>query len=401
LKIGRNEPCPCGSGKKYKKCCAMKEVEPDPSQTEEMETGTFFDEYLRLLEGISLYYQLLLKSDKDRNELRKIIKESEKQFRPGKEDGVNDSLYMPWLFFDLRFGKSGKTVCERFLTSDLIKALRDPGPTLIRSMSESYSTFYELAGLSESEIRFRELGTDKEWNVHRVNEPEGAEVLRGDIWYVRFVGPPEDAYIFSAPYIFPPDAKKDFTKAVGMQVKETEKSLGDGVGADVLFRESCKEVLPGWAEYMMDSQEDMFDEDFDDDLFDEFDEETEEPAAMPILLNTDGEALRLCKIIFKIVDAKGVKERLTSMVGIDYDEHNKTWIWFKKGNKAMSVLPTTSLGTLTIKRGRLVGETNSEERAEKLIRKIKKSLGGLASFEKMEVKDIGEMLHPSKKERKD
>ena len=21
LKVGRNEPCPCGSGKKYKKCC--------------------------------------------------------------------------------------------------------------------------------------------------------------------------------------------------------------------------------------------------------------------------------------------------------------------------------------------------------------------------------------------
>ena len=24
-KIGRNDPCPCGSGKKYKKCCAGKE----------------------------------------------------------------------------------------------------------------------------------------------------------------------------------------------------------------------------------------------------------------------------------------------------------------------------------------------------------------------------------------
>jgi len=23
-KIGRNEPCPCGSGKKYKKCCIKK-----------------------------------------------------------------------------------------------------------------------------------------------------------------------------------------------------------------------------------------------------------------------------------------------------------------------------------------------------------------------------------------
>lgn len=24
-KVGRNEPCPCGSGKKYKKCCGVKE----------------------------------------------------------------------------------------------------------------------------------------------------------------------------------------------------------------------------------------------------------------------------------------------------------------------------------------------------------------------------------------
>ena len=24
-KVGRNDPCPCGSGKKYKKCCALKE----------------------------------------------------------------------------------------------------------------------------------------------------------------------------------------------------------------------------------------------------------------------------------------------------------------------------------------------------------------------------------------
>ena len=25
MKIGRNDPCPCGSGKKYKHCCYMKE----------------------------------------------------------------------------------------------------------------------------------------------------------------------------------------------------------------------------------------------------------------------------------------------------------------------------------------------------------------------------------------
>ncbi|MGH7393345.1 MAG: SEC-C metal-binding domain-containing protein, partial [Candidatus Rokuibacteriota bacterium] len=24
-KVGRNDPCPCGSGKKYKKCCYLKQ----------------------------------------------------------------------------------------------------------------------------------------------------------------------------------------------------------------------------------------------------------------------------------------------------------------------------------------------------------------------------------------
>ena len=29
-KIGRNDPCPCGSGKKYKKCC-LKQYQTDPT----------------------------------------------------------------------------------------------------------------------------------------------------------------------------------------------------------------------------------------------------------------------------------------------------------------------------------------------------------------------------------
>ncbi len=26
LRVGRNDPCPCGSGKKYKKCCMLKDI---------------------------------------------------------------------------------------------------------------------------------------------------------------------------------------------------------------------------------------------------------------------------------------------------------------------------------------------------------------------------------------
>jgi methionyl aminopeptidase len=34
IKIGRNELCPCGSGKKYKKCCAMKKSQLDTNDVE-------------------------------------------------------------------------------------------------------------------------------------------------------------------------------------------------------------------------------------------------------------------------------------------------------------------------------------------------------------------------------
>jgi hypothetical protein len=33
-RIGRNDPCPCGSGKKFKKCCVGKQAVQAPAQTE-------------------------------------------------------------------------------------------------------------------------------------------------------------------------------------------------------------------------------------------------------------------------------------------------------------------------------------------------------------------------------
>lgn len=46
--IGRNDPCPCGSGKKFKKCCAIKQsISIEKVQLEELERvlQTFYEEY--------------------------------------------------------------------------------------------------------------------------------------------------------------------------------------------------------------------------------------------------------------------------------------------------------------------------------------------------------------------
>lgn len=62
-KTGRNDPCPCGSGKKYKKCCMSKENSAIPDLSE-----TFFRQYkIRLktpeqIEGIRRCGQLVMQT---------------------------------------------------------------------------------------------------------------------------------------------------------------------------------------------------------------------------------------------------------------------------------------------------------------------------------------------------
>ncbi|MEA2006457.1 MAG: SEC-C metal-binding domain-containing protein [Acidobacteriota bacterium] len=69
-KIGRNEPCPCGGGKKYKKCCGQNES-IDFSLPEDMLTGTPLDDYLFLHQGVALYSETIARFEKEGKELRK------------------------------------------------------------------------------------------------------------------------------------------------------------------------------------------------------------------------------------------------------------------------------------------------------------------------------------------
>lgn len=38
-KVGRNDPCPCGSGKKFKKCCLNKPYQPSAELIADLELG--------------------------------------------------------------------------------------------------------------------------------------------------------------------------------------------------------------------------------------------------------------------------------------------------------------------------------------------------------------------------
>src|SRR5437762_9106329 len=54
--VGRNDPCPCGSGRKFKKCCATADVPAPPATAASTGEARFF-EYMELVRGALIYYQ--------------------------------------------------------------------------------------------------------------------------------------------------------------------------------------------------------------------------------------------------------------------------------------------------------------------------------------------------------
>jgi|GEM_PF-865251 len=250
-KVGRNAPCPCGSGKKYKKCCGMNE-KMDLSIPADMKPGTTLDDYMMLVQGIALYSKQIMKLDKDGKELKQAAVDFERRFKPGQDDGVPSSLFMSWLYFDFRFGSTGETVCERFIKSPYMDGLNEPGPTHAQHFANSYCSFYEIKSTLSDKMVFKELGTGDEWKVNRISDPFERNARVGDIWYLRLIGVASDAYIYTQPYIFPPRARSNFIKAMRKQKEGFIKhNHNKRLPERDVFRESCKADTLFWAEYML------------------------------------------------------------------------------------------------------------------------------------------------------
>jgi hypothetical protein len=91
-KIGRNDPCPCGSGKKYKNCClGLDEIAGKGLDT--------FERYNQLLTALKVKLDDHFSSD-----IRKVRREARQQFMrfadSNEMPSEHESLFSDWLWFD-------------------------------------------------------------------------------------------------------------------------------------------------------------------------------------------------------------------------------------------------------------------------------------------------------------
>lgn len=251
-KIGRNEPCPCGSGKKFKKCYGRASPVPDFSLPEDQRTGTPIDEYFALMPFLGLHMQKIIQFEKDGAELKKARNQYERRYHPGKNDGILDSHYVSWLYFDLRFGANRKTIVERVMDDPIMAKLVEPGPTCLRYMAASYATFYQVIDPGPDVVVLDALGTGRRWNVLYYRKMFDLAPEKGEVWYTRLLGPPERALSYTTPYLWEPETRAQFERTVRRITNDFLKDKRSiGVPADRLFAESQKESAVFWADYIL------------------------------------------------------------------------------------------------------------------------------------------------------
>jgi tetratricopeptide (TPR) repeat protein len=106
-KIGRNTPCPCGSGKKYKKCCLLSQngaIQPKPQPTKFIPVYTELDQ-------LSNSVMDLIKKDK-LDEAESVSKRLLSEY-PDQIDGFE------------RFGQVYEARGERQIASDYYQKAAD------------------------------------------------------------------------------------------------------------------------------------------------------------------------------------------------------------------------------------------------------------------------------------
>lgn len=389
-KPGRNDPCPCGSGKKYKKCCGLNQSQggfvqtPEPWLSPAERTGTLWDDYFEVIPIVSIYGKKVMDFDEDSREFERTVSDFEKRFRPGEKDGITDSFFISWMHFDLRFGKSLETVAERLLSDPMISDLMEPGPTYIRQLNESYLTFYEIITSTSrlDAITVEELGTGQRFTVLHVCELFEIEPEPGEIWFARRVGSPDRSIFYTTPYIYEPETRAQFKRAVLTQ----EKDFSLGPRAPLFpsnrhFAESQKETVPFWAEYICRRR-------------------PIDLSQIPhhALVTTDGEEFVFTEIHFRIRDEAALRKRLSMLRSYQYDDKDDSWNWLKAKSRKYPDAPRTVFGHFRIEGDRLVAETNSQERAVRLRSKLKGHLRSLIVYEKTLYRDPYDMPEMSPEE---
>jgi hypothetical protein len=169
---GRNEPCWCGSGKKYKKCHGPSEEEAERKSLEE-----------ESVKADKLYQEATRKLLDAMNEIhnRGEVQEATRLFFGKKAEDVSNSDvansgFLEWLTFDYRSSRNGRTLVEEYLRRRGPR-LSDAERALVESWRHVRYGLFEVQKLKRGVgIEVRDVFAKDQFLIHDVSASKARSV---------------------------------------------------------------------------------------------------------------------------------------------------------------------------------------------------------------------------------
>jgi len=383
MKIARNAPCPCGSGKKYKKCCLKKDAAP-PSQA--LYHRRLSEACERLNKNLLTCARQTFGEESIGVAMREFLlwPEPEDEIAEGAMERIVP-LFWPWFLFNWEYdsfdadqelpGPEDETIAEVY-AEQRGDQLNPMERLLIESINRKPYSFWEVLSVDKGEgMTLADVLTGARLTV--IERLGTQNTKPGDLLYGRAVSVDRVGMVIGiAAFIMPPSCKPAIIE-LRARLRGEESNIDD-------------ETLYDWDYEIRD-------------LYFQIDQALH---AGPKLCNTDGDPIEYHRLFY---DVSCVRDAFDKLSGLCVTMDSKEMLayatldddgqmvrakitWNRLGHKVMSVMPNTILGHITMDGRRLTATVNSEQRARTLRHEIETRLGRDASFKVDEIQDIDSMM---------
>lgn len=366
MTVGRNEPCPCGSGKKHKKCCLN--TGPDPISYMKQKLDRFHD---RIVGELLRHAGKVFGPEALDEAAAEFFGWPEEEEAEGLDLENHEAVFYPWFLFKWRIesadgesslsGPRDQSIVQSYLQAHG-RRLDPVEREYLEGLANAPFSFFEIIDVAPGKsVSLRDLLLDRD---HHVLEKSASQSLhKGDVVF----GSAIDAGgigLFGALSMmaFRPSAKVNIL-ATRKMMSLAAKGL---VTADTL-------------------------EEYDMELRDLYLDLFMARTATPSLCNTDGDKLSFHTLKYTVSSPQRVFDALKGLTNgfaseedlleeAEFDKNGdlrKVEIpWLLPANAKHGGMENTMHGRLIIEGSKMTCEVNSAERAERLRGIIDKSLTG-------------------------
>jgi hypothetical protein len=322
---GRNDPCPCGSGLKYKKCCLQKTF---------VQTGKEESIKQRLVQELLGYFRKYHKASLDDAYAFYWDDFDPEEYLSRGTLGLAEINFWEWVVFDFEVDEdSGKTLIDAYIENN--KRLTLDELNVLNMMRHAVISLYEVQGVfPEKGLLVKDLLLGGEYDVR---EKAATKSLRKwDIFAARLLHLDGQYTMSGAVYPYAVRRKEEIISEIKEDFEGFKSEYPDGTLDDYLKKNSDYFVFLWY-------------------------EPIQNPPPFPKLATTTGEAFLFSKAHFNFKDRSSVIESLKTIREFEKEKGDE-FVWLAERDKDGSA---TMLGRIEVKDKNLLLECNSKERLER------------------------------------